>query len=159
MVASSLPLAQQSFGGQRNDEVQAVSSAWYGGRPRPRRHCVRQGPSSPLKGAEPPVFGPCLLWSNGWMDEEATWQENRPQPRPHHITRGRNSPHRQHKPSFSPRRQKLAAAQPSENETMTKLGFIPILAPKLKPKNPVDLYTLQSLMAFQHRTICTNHSL
>ena len=24
---------------------------------------------SPLKGAQPPVFGPCLLWPNGWMDE------------------------------------------------------------------------------------------
>ena len=26
---------------------------WYGGRPRPRRHCVRWGPSSPKKGAQP----------------------------------------------------------------------------------------------------------
>jgi len=23
---------------------------------------------SPKKGAQPPIFGPCLLWSNGWMD-------------------------------------------------------------------------------------------
>jgi len=31
-------------------------ATWYGGRPRPTRHCVRWGPSSPLtkKGAEPP---------------------------------------------------------------------------------------------------------
>ena len=21
----------------------------------------------------PPNFGPCLLWSNGWMDEDAAW--------------------------------------------------------------------------------------
>ena len=28
--------------------------------------------ASPLKGIEPPVFGPCLLWPNGWMDEDAT---------------------------------------------------------------------------------------
>ena len=27
----------------------------------------------PKKGAEPPIFGPCLLWPNGWMDEYATW--------------------------------------------------------------------------------------
>jgi len=20
-----------------------------------------------------PIFGPCLLWPNGWMDEDATW--------------------------------------------------------------------------------------
>jgi len=27
-------------------------ATWYGGKPRPRRHCVRWGPSSPLKGAQ-----------------------------------------------------------------------------------------------------------
>jgi len=21
----------------------------------------------------PTVFGPCLLWPNGWMDQDATW--------------------------------------------------------------------------------------
>jgi len=31
------------------------------------------------------VFGPCLLWPNGWMDEDATWYEGRPRPRPHCI--------------------------------------------------------------------------
>ena len=38
-------------------------ATWYGGRPRPRRLCVRWGPRSPLpkKEAEPPIFGPCLL--------------------------------------------------------------------------------------------------
>ena len=30
-------------------------------------------PKLPLIGAQPPVFGPCLLWLNGWMDEYATW--------------------------------------------------------------------------------------
>jgi len=41
-------------------------ATWYGGRPRPRWHCVRWGPSSPpRKGAQqPPFFGPCLLWPN-----------------------------------------------------------------------------------------------
>ena len=33
----------------------------YGGRPRPRPHCARWGPSLPRKGAHPPIFGPCLL--------------------------------------------------------------------------------------------------
>jgi len=48
---------------------------WHGGRPRPRRHCVRWGPSSPpQKGAQPPpIFCPCLLWPNGYMDQDATW--------------------------------------------------------------------------------------
>ena len=28
----------------------------------------------PQKGAQqPPLFGPCLLWPSGWMDEDATW--------------------------------------------------------------------------------------
>ena len=41
-------------------------ASWYGGRPRPRPHCVTWGPSStPQKGAQPPICGPCLLWPNG----------------------------------------------------------------------------------------------
>jgi len=38
-------------------------STWYRGRPRSRRHCVKWGPSSlpHKKGAESPIFGPCLL--------------------------------------------------------------------------------------------------
>ena len=44
-------------------------ATWYGGRPQPRRHCVRWGPSSRrLKGHRPPIFGQCPLWPNGWMD-------------------------------------------------------------------------------------------
>jgi len=26
----------------------------------------------PLEGAQQPVFGSCLLWTNRWMDEDAT---------------------------------------------------------------------------------------
>ena len=39
----------------------------YRGRPQPRPHCVRWGPSSPLKGVQQlhPLFGRCLLWPNG----------------------------------------------------------------------------------------------
>jgi len=38
----------------------------------------------PKKGAEPPpIFGPCLLWPNGWMDEDATWYGGRSRPWPH----------------------------------------------------------------------------
>jgi len=36
-------------------------ATWCGGRPRPRRHCIRWDPASP-------IIGPCLLWPNGWMD-------------------------------------------------------------------------------------------
>ena len=57
-------------------------TTWYGGRPQPRRHCVRWEPSSlPPKGAPPTIFGPCPLWPNGWMDHDATWYGCRPQPR------------------------------------------------------------------------------
>ena len=38
-------------------------ATWCGGRPRPRRHCVRWGPNSPpRKGArQPPTFGPMSI--------------------------------------------------------------------------------------------------
>ena len=29
-----------------------------------------------------PTFGPCLLWPNGWMDQDAIWYEGRPWRRP-----------------------------------------------------------------------------
>jgi len=40
------------------------------------RHCVRCGPSYPQKKGHThphPIFGSCLLWPNGWMDEDAAW--------------------------------------------------------------------------------------
>jgi len=70
---------------------------WLGGRPRPRPHCVRWGPSSPSPkrghSSPPPLFGPCLLLPNGWMDQDATWYGGRPLPRPHCVRR---------QPSFLP---------------------------------------------------------
>ena len=36
---------------------------------------------SPKKGAQPPMFGRCPLWPNGWMDQGVTWYEGRPRPR------------------------------------------------------------------------------
>jgi len=37
-------------------------------------HIVLDGSHSPLKkaGTAPPIFGPCLLWPNGWLDPDAT---------------------------------------------------------------------------------------
>jgi len=58
-----------------------------GRRPRPTRHCVRCGPSYPRKKWHThshPVFDPCILWPNGWMDEDAAnWYGSRPRLRPH----------------------------------------------------------------------------
>jgi len=45
------------------------------------------GSQLPLKGAQPPVFGSCLLWPNGWMDEDVTWYGSRPRPRTHCVRR------------------------------------------------------------------------
>ena len=48
---------------------------------------VLDGDPAPLpkKGAErpqsPPIFGPCLFWPNGWMDQDATWYGDKPRPR------------------------------------------------------------------------------
>jgi len=34
------------------------------------------------KGHDPnPVFAPCLLWPNGWMDQDATWYGSKPRSR------------------------------------------------------------------------------
>ena len=47
----------------------------------------------PKKGTQPPtIFGPCMLWPNGWMDQDATWYKDRPQPRPHCVIWGPSSP-------------------------------------------------------------------
>ena len=67
--------------------------AMYGGRPWSTRHCVRRGPSYPQKKRAhplPPNFGPCLLWPNGWMDEDAAWYGSRPRLRPHCTRQGRS---------------------------------------------------------------------
>ena len=42
----------------------------------------------PKEGAKPPVFGPCLLWPNSWMDKDATWYGGRPRPRRCCVTWG-----------------------------------------------------------------------
>jgi len=47
----------------------------------------------PEKGAQhPPLFGPCLLWPNGSMDQDTTWYGSGPWPRPHCVRWGPSSP-------------------------------------------------------------------
>jgi len=38
-------------------------------------HIVLDGdPATPAsKRGTTPILGPCLLWPNGWMDQDATW--------------------------------------------------------------------------------------
>jgi len=47
---------------------------------------------SVLNGHSLPFFGPCLLWSNGWMDHDATWYGDSPRPMPHCIRWGHSFP-------------------------------------------------------------------
>jgi len=54
---------------------------------------VRWGHSSPpQKGAEPAIFDGCLLWPNGWMDQDGTWHGGGPWSRPHCARWGPSSP-------------------------------------------------------------------
>jgi len=44
------------------------------------------------KGTAPPIFGPYLLWPNGWMDQDGTWYGGEPRSRPHCARWGPSSP-------------------------------------------------------------------
>jgi len=62
-------------------------------------------PATPRKRAHPPypIFGPCILWPNGWMDEDAAWYGSRTRPRPHCTRRGSTScEEAQQPPLFGP---------------------------------------------------------
>ena len=67
----------------------------------PGHHIVLNGdPTPPKKGAQPPIFGPCLLWPNGWMDQDATWYGGRPGDI---ALDGDSAPHKgAHTPNFRP---------------------------------------------------------
>ena len=44
-------------------------------------HIVLDGyPASPKWGHSPPIFGPRLLWPNGWTYQDANWYGDRPWP-------------------------------------------------------------------------------
>jgi len=51
-------------------------------------HIVLDGDLAP----RPPPKGPCLLWPNGWMDQDATWYGVRSRPRRHYVKWGPSSP-------------------------------------------------------------------
>jgi len=62
---TQLPLPKRGRGAEppifgpylRPNGCRDQDATWYRGRTRPRRLCVRWGP----KGADPQIFGPCLL--------------------------------------------------------------------------------------------------
>jgi len=53
-------------------------------------------PLFPKRGTAAPNFGPCLLWPNGSMDQDATWYRCRPRPRPHCVRWGISSRRKSH---------------------------------------------------------------
>jgi len=55
---------------------------------------VLDGDPAPLpkKEAERPIFGPRLLWPNGWTDRDGTWHGARPWSSPHCAGWGHSSP-------------------------------------------------------------------
>jgi len=62
-------------------------------------------PPPPKRGHRPPIFGPCLLWPYGWMDQDATlYHGGRLRPRPHCARwEPSSSPKKGHSPQFSAR--------------------------------------------------------
>jgi len=47
----------------------------------------------PKKRAQlPPLFGPCLVWPYGWMDQDATWYRGMSRPWPHCVRWEPSSP-------------------------------------------------------------------
>ena len=65
---------------------------------------VLNGEPAPPKGVQPPIFGPCPLWPNGWMDEDTIYYGGRPRPRRHCVKWGFSSPWKgaQQPPSLRP---------------------------------------------------------
>jgi len=61
------------------------------------------GPSSPSpkRGQSPQIFGPCLLWPNGWMDQDALGMEVGLGPGHIVLDGNQDPPERGHSPQFS----------------------------------------------------------
>jgi len=55
-------------------------------------HNALDGVQLPKKGAEPPIFVPCLLKSNGWMDQNGSRHGGGTRRRRHCVTWGPGSP-------------------------------------------------------------------
>jgi len=53
-------------------------------------HTLLDGDPAPPKGAQKPplLFGPYLLWPNGYMDQDAIWYGGMPRPRPQSVRWG-----------------------------------------------------------------------
>jgi len=61
------------------------------------------GPPPPKRHSPPQKIGPCLLYTNGCMDQDATWYGDRPRPKRRCVRWGpsSSSPKREQSPQFS----------------------------------------------------------
>jgi len=67
-------------------------ATWYGGKPRPRRRCVRRVAAPPLKGDSPQFSVHVYLGQMAvWMKTPSAWYGSRRRPRTHCIRRGPSS--------------------------------------------------------------------
>ena len=59
-------------------------ATWYGEVGLSPGDFVLDGDSAPpqKRGQSRPIFGRCLLWPKGWMDQDATWYGSKPNPGP-----------------------------------------------------------------------------
>jgi len=68
----------------------------------PGHSVLDTNPSSlPKRGYSSLLFGPCLLWPNGWMDQDATYYDGRARPGLHCVRCGPSSTPRGTVPKFS----------------------------------------------------------
>jgi len=65
-----------------------------GGRPQPKRRCVRWGPSSPppKEGGAPQLSAHVYCGLDAWIDQDVAWHGGRSRPRPHCARWGPTSP-------------------------------------------------------------------
>jgi len=135
-------------------------------------HIVLDGNPAPppSKGAQPPIFGPCLLWPNGWIDQDATWYGGRPRP-PGHIVLHRDPappPKRGTAPNFRP--MSIVAKRSSISATaehralvsnVTSPTYFIIMAYSSCSLNPfivVEHFTSQSRVLHSRRTFTHFHN-
>ena len=71
------------------------------------------------------MFGPCLLWANGWRDQDATWYGGRRRPRLNYVTWGPSSPKRCTAPNFRP--MSIVAKRSSISATAELLLYLNML--------------------------------
>ena len=74
--------------------------------------------------SSPPLFGPCLLWPNSWMDQDSTWYGGRSRPRRHCVRWGPISiPHGKRHSSHPSLRLMSIMAKPSPISATAELVF------------------------------------